>query len=151
LLKRCGEDQGDLRTLYDIHADNRLRETELPLRGWRDSRPVRIGNAAAEQFQLDIYGSLIDAALHYQNSGGVLTVSEAETLVQLVEQVRKRWREPDDGIWETRGERKHYTYSKTWAWVALTRGAELAEKTGLDVDRDSWRAEADALQQEMLA
>jgi GH15 family glucan-1,4-alpha-glucosidase len=151
LLKRCGEDKGDLRSLYDIHADGRLAETELPLRGWRDSKPVRIGNAAVDQFQLDIYGSLIDAALHYQNSGGVLTVAEAETLVQLVEQVRKRWREPDDGIWETRGGRKHHTYSKTWAWVALTRGAELAENTGLDVDRESWKAEADALQQEVLA
>ena len=151
LLQRCGEDQGDLYTLYDIHADGKLREQELPLRGWRDSKPVRIGNAASDQFQLDIYGSLIDAALHYQNSGGVLTVAEAETLLQLVERVRKRCHEPDDGIWESRGPRKHYTYSKTWAWVALTRGAELARKTGLDVDQDLWKREADELQQELLA
>jgi GH15 family glucan-1,4-alpha-glucosidase len=151
LLKRCSEDQGDLHSLYDIHADDKLKEMELPLRGWRDSKPVRIGNAAAGQFQLDIYGSLIDAALHYQNSGGVLTVAEAETLVQLVERVRKHWREPDDSIWETRGPRKHYTYSKIWAWVALTRGAELAEKTGLDVDGELWKREADELQQEVLA
>jgi alpha,alpha-trehalase len=150
LLKRCSEDLGDLHTLYDIHGDGDLKETELPLRGWRDSKPVRIGNAAADQFQLDIYGSLIDAALHYQNSGGVLTVAEAETLVQLVERVRKHWREPDDGIWESRGERLHHTYSKAWAWVALTRGAELAEKTGLDVDKDLWKQEADELQEEVL-
>ncbi|HEY1772710.1 MAG TPA: glycoside hydrolase family 15 protein [Gammaproteobacteria bacterium] len=151
LLKLCRDEQGDLRTLYDIHAEGRFEETELPLRGWRDSKPVRIGNAAVAQFQLDIYGSLIDAALHYQNSGGVLSVAEAETLMQLVERVRKHWREPDSGIWETRGSLKHYTYSKTWAWVALMRGAELAEKTGLDVDGELWKREADELQQELLA
>jgi GH15 family glucan-1,4-alpha-glucosidase len=151
LLKLCRDEQGDLHTLYDIHAEGRFEETELPLRGWRDSRPVRIGNAASRQFQLDIYGSLIDAALHYQNSGGVLSVAEAETLMQLVERVRKHWREPDSGIWETRGSLKHYTYSKTWAWVALMRGAELAQKTGLDVDGELWKREADELQQEVLA
>jgi GH15 family glucan-1,4-alpha-glucosidase len=151
LLKRCAEDKTELRTLYSVRADSDLRESELPLRGWRDSRPVRIGNAASDQFQLDIYGSLIDAALHYQNSGGVLTVAEAETLMQLVERVRASWREPDNGVWETRGVRQHYTYSKTWAWVALTRGAELAQKTGLDVDLKLWQQEADELQREVLA
>jgi alpha,alpha-trehalase len=150
LLRRCAEDKTELRPLYSVHAHADLTETELPLRGWKDSKPVRIGNAAADQFQLDIYGSLIDAALHYQYSGGALTMEEAETLVQLVEQVRKRWREPDHGIWETRGERKHHTYSKTWAWVALARGAELAEKLGLEVDRDQWKKDADELRAEVL-
>src|SRR6185437_3740882 len=135
---------------YSVHADVDVKETELPLRGWRDSKPVRIGNAAAGQFQLDIYGSLIDAALHYQYSGGALTMAEAETLVQLVEKVRENWREPDRGIWETRGPLRHYTYSKAWAWVALARGAELAEKLGLQVDRDHWKRDAERLQAEVL-
>jgi GH15 family glucan-1,4-alpha-glucosidase len=150
LLRRCAQDKSELRPLYNVHADADMQEGELPLRGWRDSRPVRIGNAAAEQFQLDIYGSLIDAALHYQYSGGALTMAEAETLVQMVERVRKSWREPDHGIWETRGARKHHTYSKTWAWVALARGAALAEKLGLEVDSAQWKKDADELQAEVL-
>lgn len=151
LLRRCAEDKSELRPFYSVHADSEVEEQELPLRGWRDSRPVRIGNAAKDQFQLDIYGSLIDAALHYQYSGGALTMAEAETLVQLVERVRRTWREPDCGIWEARGDLKHYTYSKTWAWVALARGAELAKKLGLEVDRTQWKEDADAVQAEVLA
>jgi GH15 family glucan-1,4-alpha-glucosidase len=150
LLSRCKEERADLHVLYDIHARDDLRETELKLRGWRDSRPVRIGNAAVDQFQLDIYGSLIDAALHYQDAGGVLTVDEAETLMQLVERVRVRWREPDYGVWESRGEPRHHTYSKVWAWVALTRGAELAGKLGLDVDRDAWLKDAGEIRHEIM-
>ncbi|HEY1991969.1 MAG TPA: glycoside hydrolase family 15 protein [Gammaproteobacteria bacterium] len=150
LLDRCKREHGDLHVLYDIHARDRMQETELGLRGWRDSRPVRIGNAAVEQFQLDIYGSLIDAALHYQDSGGLLTVDEAETLAQLVEKVRQRWREPDYGVWESRGEPRHYTYSKVWAWVALSRGAELAGKLGLDVDRDAWLEDAAEIRHEVM-
>ena len=150
LLNRCKEERADLHVLYDIHARDGLRETELKLRGWRDSRPVRIGNAAVDQFQLDIYGSLIDAALHYQDAGGVLTVDEAETLVQLVQRVRQRWREPDYGVWESRGEPRHHTYSKVWAWVALTRGAELAGKLGLDVDREAWLKDAAEIRHEIM-
>lgn len=150
LLKRCTEDKLNLRVMYSVHGGLDVAEEELALRGWRDSKPVRIGNAAVEQFQLDIYGSLIDAALHYHDSGGVLTVAEAETLVQLVEQVARRWREPDQGIWESRGEPRHYTYSKVWAWVALVRGADLAQKLRLEARREAWLKDAKELQAELL-
>lgn len=150
LLKRCSEEGDDLHVLYSIHGRTDLKESELPLRGWRDSRPVRTGNDAVGQFQLDIYGSLIDAALCYHDAGGVLTVTEAQIVVQLVERVRRKWRLPDDGIWEARSGRKHYTYSKIWAWVALARGAELVGKLHLDLPHEDWRREAEELRDEVL-
>ena len=150
LLKRCSEEEDDLHVLYSIHGRTDLKEYVLPLRGWRDSAPVRIGNEAVGQFQLDIYGSLIDAALSYHDSGGVLTVKEAQIVVELVERVRLKWRLPDDGIWEARSGRKHYTYSKIWAWVALARGAELVRKLHLDVPHEDWLREAEELRNEVL-
>jgi GH15 family glucan-1,4-alpha-glucosidase len=139
-----------LRVLYGINGQQDLQERELPLRGYRDSRPVRVGNGAAHQFQLDIYGSLLDAALHYDRSGGILTIEEWEKLRAMTERVRERWRQPDAGIWEARNEPRHYTYSKVWAWVALTRAARLAERTNMDVPLDEWKAEAEEIRAEVL-
>jgi GH15 family glucan-1,4-alpha-glucosidase len=136
--------------LYGINGQQDLQERELPLRGYRDSRPVRVGNGAAHQFQLDIYGSLLDAALHYDRSGGILTIEEWEKLRAMTERVRERWRQPDAGIWEARNEPRHYTYSKVWAWVALTRAARLAERTNMDVPLDEWKAEAEEIRAEVL-
>jgi GH15 family glucan-1,4-alpha-glucosidase len=143
-------EEGPLRVLYGINGHQDLKERELPLRGYRDSRPVRVGNGAAHQFQLDIYGSLLDAALHYDRSGGILTIEEWEKLRAMTEHVRALWREPDAGIWEARNEPRHYTYSKVWAWVALTRAARLAERTNMDVPLESWKAEAEEIREEVL-
>jgi len=150
LLRQGLEHGADLQVLYGIRGERHVPERELPLRGYRDSRPVRVGNAAAGQFQLDIYGSLLDAALRYDRLGGVLTVSEWERLAELLEVVRRRWREPDAGIWEARAEPLHYTYSKVWAWVALDRAARLAEKHGLDAPVSEWRREAERVRAEVL-
>jgi GH15 family glucan-1,4-alpha-glucosidase len=149
LLGHAIEDE-PLRVLYGINGGLALEERELPLRGYRDSRPVRVGNGAAHQFQLDIYGSLLDAALHYDHSGGILTIEEWEKLRAMTERVRKLWREPDAGIWEARSEPRHYTYSKVWAWVALTRAARLAERTNMDVPIDEWKREAEEIRDEVL-
>ena len=149
LLGHAIEDE-PLRVLYGINGGLALEERELPLRGYRDSRPVRVGNGAAHQFQLDIYGSLLDAALHYDHSGGILTIEEWEKLRAMTERVRKLWREPDAGIWEARSEPRHYTYSKVWAWVALTRAARLAERTNMDVPVDEWKREAEEIRDEVL-
>ena len=139
-----------LRVLYSINGNLGLEERELPLRGYLDSRPVRIGNGASHQFQLDIYGSLLDAALHYDRSGGILTIEEWEKLRAMVEYVREHWRDPDAGIWEARNQPRHYTYSKVWAWVALTRAARLAERTNMDVPADDWKREAEEIRAEVL-
>ena len=149
LLGQALED-APLQVMYGIDGRRALPERELPLRGYRDSRPVRVGNGAAHQFQLDIYGSLLDAALTYDRVGGVLTVEEREKLHALTETVRRCWREPDAGIWEARNEPRHYTYSKVWAWVALTRAARLAERSSMDVPLDDWKREAAEIRAEVL-
>lgn len=141
---------GPLQVMYGIRGERSLPERELPLRGYRDSRPVRIGNGAAHQLQLDIYGSILDAALRYDRQGGLLTITEWERLTELTEEVRRRWCEPDAGIWEARNDPRHYTYSKIWAWVALTRASELARQLGSNGDIEAWRREANVIREEIL-
>jgi GH15 family glucan-1,4-alpha-glucosidase len=150
MLESCLRDEDGLKIMYSVHGNAELPESELSLRGYEDSSPVRVGNAASDQFQLDIYGSLIEAAVHYQRAGGVLTMVELEQLEKIVEHVRENWRKPDDGIWEARGNRQHYTYSKVWAWVALDRSWRAARNLGLDVRWKTWRAEADAVREDVL-
>lgn len=140
---------GHLRILYGIRGED-PPETELPLRGYRDSRPVRVGNGAADQFQLDIYGSLIDAAYQYDLYGGSLTAAEWAMLREIIETVRDRWRLPDQGIWEARNEPKHYTYSKLWAWTALDRGVRLARRLRVPAPIERWQEEAISIRAEVL-
>ncbi len=141
---------GPLQVMYSIRGERELPERTLALRGYRDSHPVRIGNGAAHQFQLDIYGSLLDAALRYDRQGGLLTITEWEKLSALANEVYERWREPDAGIWEARCKPRHYTYSKVWAWVALTRAAQLGDQLGADAPLETWRREAETIRQEVL-
>jgi alpha,alpha-trehalase len=141
---------GPLQVMYGIRGERSLPERELPLRGYRDSRPVRIGNGAAHQLQLDIYGSLLDAALRYDRQGGLLTITEWEKFTEITQEVMRMWREPDAGIWEARNDPRHYTYSKVWSWVALTRASELARQLGADAPIDSWRKEAHIIREEIL-
>lgn len=150
LLERCVGDDAGVGIMYDVRGSSNMAERELALRGYKDSRPVRVGNGAAGQFQLDIYGSLIDAARRYHLAGGILTMVEMERLAAIVERVRSHWREPDDGIWESRGQRQHYTYSKVWAWVALNCGSWLARDLGLDLPWEQWATEAEEIRQEVL-
>lgn len=139
-----------LQVMYSIRGERHLPERELPLRGYRDSRPVRIGNAAAHQHQLDIYGSLLDAALRYDRQGGILTVSEWEKLSAMTDVIVESWTEPDFGIWEARTTPRHYTYSKVWAWVGLTRAVRLAEQLGADTPINKWRQEANKVRHDVL-
>jgi GH15 family glucan-1,4-alpha-glucosidase len=141
---------GPLQVMYSVRGERSLPERILPLRGYRDSKPVRVGNGAVDQFQLDIYGSLVDAALRYDRQGGLLTVTEWEKISAIAEEVCTRWRDPDAGIWEARSEARHYTYSKVWAWVALTRAVELARQLNADAPIQVWRREAHIIQEEVL-
>jgi len=150
LLERCISEDDQLRVMYTVRGSSDLAERELELRGYEDSRPVRAGNAAVDQFQLDIYGSLVDAALHYQEAGGVLTMVEAERIASIVEFVARSWRKRDDGIWEARDQRQHYTYSKVWAWVALDRGVRLIRELGLDLPWEEWADEAEEIRRDVL-
>jgi GH15 family glucan-1,4-alpha-glucosidase len=134
-----------LNVLYRIDGSLRTRERVLPgFEGYRGSRPVRIGNAAAEQQQLDIYGALLDCVWLYAREMGSLDRKTGKLMAGVADHVAKIWRQPDCGIWEVRSEPTHFVQSKAMCWVALDRAAKLAEMGALPDRRTHWRREADA-------
>jgi GH15 family glucan-1,4-alpha-glucosidase len=135
-----------LEVLYRLDGGVERGERVLPWEGYRGSRPIRVGNAAVEQVQLDIYGSLMRTAWVYVTAGGVLDAEVGRRLARIADLVCERWREPDSGIWEVRGERLHFTQSKMLCWVALDRAVALASAGHLDGSIDRWRAEMDAIE-----
>jgi GH15 family glucan-1,4-alpha-glucosidase len=117
-----------LHVLYRLDGAVHAPERTLPLAGYRDSRPVRIGNDAAAQLQLDTYGELVDAAHRYAAGGHPLGRDTARDIAKVADYVCAKWREPDSGIWEARAEPRHYTQSKAMCWVALDRAGRLAAR-----------------------
>ncbi|HEY1906005.1 MAG TPA: glycoside hydrolase family 15 protein [Myxococcaceae bacterium] len=130
----------DLRTLYGVQGERRLTELELPwLPGYENSRPVRVGNLAANQLQLDVYGELMDA-LYTATRMGIQTNPNAWRVQRsLIEWLERNWQQPDEGIWEVRGPRRQFTHSKVMCWVALDRTVKMVEQFGLDGPVDHWR------------
>jgi GH15 family glucan-1,4-alpha-glucosidase len=149
LRRAVAGDPAQVQIMYGIAGERRLDERIVPwLSGYEGSRPVRIGNAAAGQFQMDIYGEVMDAL--FQASVG-LRESHAEWDLQcaLIEHLGKIWQEPDDGIWEFRGGRRHFTYSKVMAWVAFDRAIESVERFGLAGPVDKWRDVRDEIHRQV--
>ncbi|HEY4340677.1 MAG TPA: glycoside hydrolase family 15 protein [Steroidobacteraceae bacterium] len=141
----------DLQIMYGIFGERRLAEWEVPwLPGYHDAAPVRIGNAASGQLQLDVWGEMMDA-LHLAREGG-LASSESAWNVQCraLEHLAGIWKEPDDGIWEVRGPRLHFTHSKIMAWVAFDRCIKDAEKYSLDAPLAQWRRIRDEIHRTVL-
>jgi GH15 family glucan-1,4-alpha-glucosidase len=131
----------ELQSVYGVGGERLLPEFELPaLDGYRGSRPVRIGNAAARQFQLDCYGEVLDTAWLYYRRGGKIEPSVWLFLERLVEHVALIWEAPDDGIWEVRGPRQNFVYSKVMCWVAVDRAIRLARRMGVSAPIERWRA-----------
>ncbi|HEV2927744.1 MAG TPA: glycoside hydrolase family 15 protein, partial [Propionibacteriaceae bacterium] len=131
----------ELQLMYGVGGERLLPEVELDaLEGYRGSRPVRVGNAAADQFQLDVYGYLLDTAWLYHRHGGRITPTFWRLLSGAVDVIAHRWTEPDDGIWEVRGGPRHFVSSKVMAWVAVDRAIRLARIHGLPADLDRWTA-----------
>ena len=146
LLRSTAGHGDELQIMYGIYGERRLPELELGLQGWRSSSPVRIGNGAAMQTQLDMYGHILDAAHLWQRKHNDIDDDEWSFLAQLVDLAIKRWGEPDAGIWEIRGEPRHFVHSKVMCWVAVDRGIRLARDHGLDhVDVDAWIASRDSI------
>lgn len=140
----------DMRVLYPLH-DLPVLEEELPhLRGYFDSRPVRIGNAAVEQRQLDIFGEVLESIFRSEHLHPAADHLLANALANIVETVCDLWREPDSGIWELRGGPKHYTYSKVMCWVALDRGIRMAERQGWNVDVRRWKQERHLIREQVM-
>ena len=125
--------------MYGIAGKRRLPELEIPwLPGYRSAAPVRIGNAASDQFQLDIYREVLDAFYQARLGGLGVLDSNSGLLQTLVDHVAEVWREPDEGIWEVRGPRRHFTQSKVMAWVAFDRAIKSAEFFGLEGPVETW-------------
>lgn len=136
----------DVRMVYGVYGEPHLKEHELThLSGYAGSRPVRVGNAAAAQFQLDTYGELVEAAYLWLSRGGLLDRASKKKLIELGNAVCRRWREPDDGIWERRAGRRHHTHSKVMCWVAVDRLLKLHESGHLRVPVDRFARERAAL------
>ena len=141
---------GELQIMYGIAGERRLTELELDwLPGYEGSRPVRIGNAACTQHQLDVYGEVIDALYHARRSGLEPSEDAWAMTRKLLEWLEEGWREPDEGIWEVRGPRRHFTHSKVMAWVAFDRAVRIVEEDGVDGSVDRWRALRDEVHAEV--
>ena len=135
-----------LRVLYRLNGGERAPEANLPLAGYRGSRPVRVGNGAADQEQLDIYGDLMQTAWIYAVAIGALDADTGRRLAQIADLVCELWRRPDCGIWEVRSEPLHFTHSKIMCWVALDRAGRLAERGDIPGSHaGNWREQAEAI------
>ena len=146
----CGEH--DLQVMYGIGGERELEEQILEhLDGYEDARPVRIGNGAYNHRQHDVWGSLLDSFYLHTKSRDGLREAYWPLLRKYVEQALTHWREPDRGIWEVRGEPKHFTSSKIMCWVALDRGARMARLRGDEEAEQRWQATADEIHADVLA
>jgi GH15 family glucan-1,4-alpha-glucosidase len=150
LHRAVAGDPASLQILYGVAGERRLVEMELPwLAGYEGSAPVRIGNAASGQLQLDVYGEVLDL-LHAAVTHGIDRVTIAWPLVtSLLDHLATVWDQPDDGIWETRGGRQHFTYSKLMAWVAFDRAVRIAGERSLPGPVDEWSDLRDELHREI--
>lgn len=138
----------ELQVLYDVYGETRLPEKELQhLTGYRHSTPVRIGNDARGQLQLDIYGEVVDAAYQYVLRGGHLDSSTANMLLGLGATVIQRWKDPDEGIWEIRSGRRQHTFSKAMCWVALDRLIKLGQDGHIEAPVDEFARHAAAIRE----
>jgi GH15 family glucan-1,4-alpha-glucosidase len=141
LLRAVAGDPSKLQIMYGLSGERRLTEYELDwLPGYENARPVRVGNAAVAQFQLDVYGEVMDA-LHQTRRTGLSHDTTAWALqMKLLEFLESAWDEPDEGIWEVRGPRRHFTHSKVMAWVAFDRAIKAIEQANVDGPIERWRA-----------
>jgi GH15 family glucan-1,4-alpha-glucosidase len=150
LLRAVAGSPQDLQILYGVTGVRRLDEFEVTwLPGYRGSAPVRIGNAASTQFQLDVYGEVMDT-LHLARCAGLPPEPEAwKVQVALLKHLESHWTLPDDGLWEVRGRRRHFTHSKVMAWVAFDRAIKDAERDGLEGPIARWRKLRDAIHRQV--
>lgn len=142
---------GSLQIMYGIRGEHELEEKVLPhLEGYRGSAPVRIGNGAYNQLQLDIYGELMDAVYLSNKYSGPISYDLWRSIRRLLSYVCKNWTRKDEGIWEVRGGQQHFVFSKLMCWVALDRGVRLADKRSFPSDRNMWLATRDEIYEEIM-
>src|SRR5580765_8038520 len=147
-----GDETGPLQLMYGIDGRTELAEETLDhLEGYRGSRPVRIGNAASRQLQLDIYGELMDAVYLHNKYVAPVGYDSWTHLRRLVDWLCDNWKREDEGIWEVRGGRRHFVFSKVMSWVALDRSLRLADKRSFPADRTRWLKVRDEIYEEVMA
>ena len=152
LLRTVAGDPAALQIMYDISGARRLTEFELPwLPGYEGSKPVRVGNAASGQFQLDVYGEALAAVYNGRKMGMTGRNDSWEPAKALIQFISKAWQRPDDGIWEVRGGRRHFTHSKVMAWVAIDRAYRMIDEFGIDADLKQMLPHLSALRERIHA
>ena len=154
LEARCHEIEpdGSLQLVYGIQGGHQLPEEILDhLKGYKGSRPVRIGNGASQQLQLDIYGELLDSIYLYNKYGTPISYDLWKHLRRMIDWVCDNWHRPDEGIWEVRGGQQQFVYSKLMCWVAVDRGLRLADKRSFPANREKWLKTRDAIYEEIMA
>ena len=152
LLRAVAGDPADLQIMYGIAGERRLDERELEwLPGYEQSRPVRVGNAASTQLQLDVYGNVLEAIYQTRVHGGAADEPAWSLMLKLLGWLEAGWRKEDAGIWEVRGPARHFTHSKVMAWVAFDRAVRMHEEFGRRGPIERWRALRDEIHAEVLA
>lgn len=148
---KSNEDDQPLQIMYGIHGETKLTEQHLDhLSGYKNSKPVRIGNGAYNQLQLDIYGELMDAVYLYNKYGTPISYDFWKELCKVIEWNATNWQQKDAGIWEVRGGYQHFVYSKLMSWVALDRAVRLADKRSLPSDKARWLKIRDEIYTEIM-
>jgi GH15 family glucan-1,4-alpha-glucosidase len=152
LLRAVAGDPADLQIMYGLHGERRIPEMVLPwLQGYEKSAPVRTGNGAAEQLQLDVWGEVLDCLSLTRNSLLEHTDESWDVQVALMEHLETAWNRPDNGLWEVRGPRRHFTHSKVMAWVAADRMVKGVRDFGLPGPADRWEELRDTIHAEVMA
>ena len=150
LLRAVAGSPADLQIMYGVAGERRLTELELPwLPGYEGSAPVRIGNAASEQLQIDVFGEVMDALYQARGHGLAFTKEAWSLQTTLLDYLEHSWRERDEGIWEIRGERQHFVHSKVMAWVAFDRAVRSVEEQSMDGPVDRWREIRDEIHEDV--
>jgi GH15 family glucan-1,4-alpha-glucosidase len=151
IREQAVDGSGPLKIMYRIDGSSDLEEEVLDhLEGYRGSRPVRIGNGASDQLQLDIYGEAMDA-IYLADSHGLQVVHEGwSKLTEMLDWLCEHWNQPDEGVWETRGGRQNFTYSRLMSWVALDRAVRLAQRRARPADLARWVTERDRIYKEIM-
>jgi GH15 family glucan-1,4-alpha-glucosidase len=149
--EQAGKGSGPLKIMYRVDGSSDLVEETLDhFEGWRGSRPVRIGNGAADQLQLDIYGEAADAFFLADSQGAQIAHQGWAALSDIIDWLCDHWDQPDEGVWETRGGRKNFTYGRFQAWVALDRAIRLAQSRARPADIARWITERDAIYRQVM-